>query len=200
LTGAAVVIRSGATEPEKTLQDIVLELQSDRNTKENFRHIFETYYRPVFRVFERNGLSADDCRDLTQDVFVSAYCSIATLREPDRFPSWLFCIARNTYKNEMERRRTKKRFALHESQPGADAMADSSADTLTRVLQREQMERLRTALGELPTQMRRCMHLRIVEDCSYEEIASVMGIAVNTVKAHLHQAKKVLKEKLDAIR
>ena len=38
--------------------------------------------------------------------------------------------------------------------------------------------------------------LRIVEDSSYEEIAAVLGISVNTAKSHLHQAKRLLRQKL----
>jgi RNA polymerase sigma-70 factor (ECF subfamily) len=163
----------------------------------------------VFRVFERNGLGADDARDLTQDVFVAAYRSIGDLRDPAQFPAWLFCIARNTFRNEIERRRARKRFAVHVSRleapesgdaVGPEFVADRNADALEQVIRRERADKLITALESLPTQMRRCMHLRVVEECSYEEIAAVMGIAVNTVKAHLHQAKKILSGKLGPLR
>jgi RNA polymerase sigma factor (sigma-70 family) len=45
--------------------------------------------------------------------------------------------------------------------------------------------------------MRRCIELRILEGRSYREIASAMGISINTVKAHLHQAKELLKDNLN---
>jgi RNA polymerase sigma-70 factor (ECF subfamily) len=49
----------------------------------------------------------------------------------------------------------------------------------------------------LPTQMRRCVQFRAVEDLSYQEIASIMGLSQNTVKAHLYQARKILRDKLE---
>jgi len=58
------------------------------------------------------------------------------------------------------------------------------------------LEKLREALVQLPQQMRRCAQLRVVHDLSYVEIAELMGISVNTVKAHLHQAQKALRAQL----
>jgi RNA polymerase sigma factor (sigma-70 family) len=63
------------------------------------------------------------------------------------------------------------------------------------MLEKEKCEKLRQALHELPGQMRRCVQLR-VEDCPTQDIAAVLRISINTVKAHLHQAKRILREKL----
>jgi len=38
----------------------------------------------------------------------------------------------------------------------------------------------------------------VTSDCTYEEIAAIMGISVNTVKAHLHKARKSLQQKLSS--
>jgi RNA polymerase sigma-70 factor (ECF subfamily) len=65
-------------------------------------------------------------------------------------------------------------------------------------LEKEKLEKLREALVHLPQQMRHCAHLRVVHDLSYAEIAAVMGISVNTVKAHLHQAQKALRTQLSS--
>lgn len=188
------------------MDDLVRDLQEGRNETENFHAIFERYYGSVFRFFERNGLRTEDSRDLTQDVFFAAYRSIKGLREPGQFTAWLFCIARNTLRNEIDRRRTKKRLAL-EVRPNAlgkegylnpETVPDQSqgGDVLGRMMDHERLEMLIAVLGDLPVQMRRCVHLRVVEESSYEEIATIMGISLNTVKAHIHQAKKLLKKKL----
>ena len=46
--------------------------------------------------------------------------------------------------------------------------------------------------------MRRCAQLRVVHDLSYLEIAALLNISVNTVKAHLHQAQKALRSRLSS--
>lgn len=45
--------------------------------------------------------------------------------------------------------------------------------------------------------MRLCVQLRVVKDSSYQEIASIMGLSINTVKAHLFKARESLKDKLN---
>ena len=70
---------------------------------------------------------------------------------------------------------------------------------MERVLQKEKLKKLREALEELPPQMRRCLYLRIVKEQSVQEIATIMGLSVNTVKAHLHQGRRALQAKLAAV-
>ena len=55
---------------------------------------------------------------------------------------------------------------------------------------------LRKAVGEMPAQMRRCVLLRVYQDLKYREIAEVMGIKLDTVKAHLGQARARLEREL----
>jgi RNA polymerase sigma factor (sigma-70 family) len=55
---------------------------------------------------------------------------------------------------------------------------------------------LRAAVAELPEQMRDCLTLRLYHQLSYNEIAVIKKISVETVKAHLFRAKKKLQEKL----
>jgi RNA polymerase sigma-70 factor (ECF subfamily) len=64
------------------------------------------------------------------------------------------------------------------------------------LLEKEKLERLQSALTELPEQMQRCVRLRVAEDRSYQEIADSLGVSINTVKAHLRQARIALRERL----
>jgi RNA polymerase sigma-70 factor (ECF subfamily) len=107
---------------------------------------------------------------------------------------WLFAIAHNVWCSLIESRAAQKRSATVLSLEGAGdnddqlpiaaRLADPGADPLTVALEKEKLEKLREALVHLPQQMRHCAHLRVVHDLSYAEIAAVMGISVNTVKAH----------------
>lgn len=55
------------------------------------------------------------------------------------------------------------------------------------------LESLRAKLDQLPPQMRRCLYLRLYHDLKYREIAALMRISIETVKAHLHQAQNRLR-------
>ena len=51
-------------------------------------------------------------------------------------------------------------------------------------------------MAALPAQMRRCVELRVHQDLRYKEIADLMQVSIDTVKAHLYQARQQLKGKL----
>jgi RNA polymerase sigma-70 factor (ECF subfamily) len=176
--------------------------------EDNFHWLFERHYAQILRFFRRKGLDREDCRDLTQETFVSVFKGVKDLRQEEQFESWLFAIAHNVWCRLIESRSAQKRSAKLLSLEGegesgdrpsiAARVADRGADPLTVALEKEKLEKLREALQHLPKQMRRCAQLRVVHDLSYSEIAGLMSISVNTVKAHLHQAQQELRAQLSA--
>jgi RNA polymerase sigma-70 factor (ECF subfamily) len=194
--------------PERDPVEVIREIKQGRNVEANFRWLFDRHYAQILRFFRRKGFETETCRDLTQDTFVSVYKGLRDLRQEEQFESWLFAIAHNVWCSLIENRTAQKRSATVLSLEGegesddrlpiAARLADQRADPLTVALEKEKLEKLREALVHLPQQMRHCAQLRVVHDLSYAEIAAVMGISVNTVKAHLHQAQKALRTQLSS--
>lgn len=188
--------------------ELIREIKQGLNVEDNFHRLFERHYAQIFRFFRRKGFDPEDCRDLTQETFVSVYRGLNNLRQGEQFESWLFAIAHNVWCSAIESRTALKRSAItlsleagsdsDDQRPLASRIADPSADPLTVALEKEKLEKLHQALERLPTQMRRCAQLRVAQDLSYVEIAALMGISVNTVKAHLHQAQKALRAQLSS--
>lgn len=186
--------------------EVIREIKQGLNVEANFHWLFNRHHAQILRFFRRKGFDPEACRDLTQDTFVSVYKGLKDLRQEEQFESWLFAIAHNVWCSLIESRSAQKRSAMVLSLDGeeesddrlpiASRLADQSADPLTAALEKEKLEKLREALQHLPQQMRRCAQLRVVHDLSYVEIAALMGISVNTVKAHLHQAQKALRTQL----
>jgi RNA polymerase sigma-70 factor (ECF subfamily) len=180
---------------------------SGDEAEQRFRSLFERYYGQVNRFFRRKGMDAEDARDLAQDVFLNVYKSLPGLRQDARFQSWLFAISANVYKNELERRGARKRASVKvplegdsqgdgETPSPASRAVDLRPRPMEALLEKEKLERLRSALTELPEQMQRCVRLRVAEDRSYQEIADSLGVSINTVKAHLRQARIALRNRL----
>ena len=194
--------------PDRDPVEVIREIKRGLNFEANCRWLFERHYAQILRFFRRKGFDTDACRDLTQDTFISVYKGLKDLRQEEQFESWLFAIAHNVWCSLIESRTAQKRSATVLSLDGEDEsddrlpiaarLADQRADPLTEALEREKLEKLREALLHLPQQMRHCAQLRVVHDLSYAEIAALMGISVNTVKAHLHQAQKALRTQLSA--
>jgi RNA polymerase sigma-70 factor (ECF subfamily) len=183
---------------ETPVLDAVRRFQAGGDREAAFRRIFERYQRPVERFFARRGLPPEECRDLTQETFLGIYRGLEGWRPEARFGTWVFKIAATTYLKRNRRRAAAKRAAPEVAQEeigGADALP-SPGTQLDRVLDDERRRALRRAMGELPDQMRRCLALRVEQDLKYREIASVMRLSIDTVKAHLFQARQRLKERL----
>lgn len=192
--------------PDRDPVEVIREIKRGLNVETNFRWLFDRHHAQILRFFRRKGFETEACRDLTQDTFVSVYKGLKDLRQEEQFESWLFAIAHNVFCSLIESRTAQKRSATVLSLEGegesddrlpiAARLADPSADPLTVALEKEKLEKLREALVHLPQQMRHCAQLRVIHDLSYAEIAALMGISVNTVKAHLHQAQKALRTQL----
>lgn len=176
-----------------------------------FRRIFERYNRPLWRFFARRGCSPAECDDLTQETFLRVYTGMDGFRGEARFETWLFRIAINSYRKSLRygaaEMRSAPEVSLDGPEPGTRAEAATAggfspvadpqvAGPLGRVLEDERRRALATAVTALPDQMRRCVLLRIYQDLPYREIAAVMRVSIETVKAHLFQARKRLKNEL----
>lgn len=174
--------------------------QAGEDREDAFRVIFDAYFPAVRRFFARKGLPPQDCLDLTQETFVGIYRGLGRYRREARFETWLFKIATTAFLKKLRAGATGKRrgeeIAADDLALGEPAMA-APGDQLARVLDGEARARLRAAVAELPEQMRQCMTLRVYHDLKYREIAAVMRISIETVKVHLFQARKRLRERLD---
>jgi RNA polymerase sigma-70 factor (ECF subfamily) len=186
-------------QPEKLTEEIVRELKRGQNRKEDFRLLYHRYSGPILRFFEKKGVT--DGEELKDDVFLVVYNNLEGLREEARFEYWLFTIAKNRYKNWLKQQGARRRLEVsltgdEDEAKELDRPAPLTANPEHTLLAREKLEQVWEALQALPDQKRLVVILAWVEERSPKEIASTLAITINTVYAHLHQAQKILKEKL----
>ena len=175
---------------------------------ETFRQLYLLYFRKVYQFFVRRGFAPDESMDLAQETFQRVHKHLASFRRDARFESWLFKIATNLYRNRLRALATLKRHAqevpfdeaaeddLTTARPEGILIRAGEQGPLRDVLCEERVRLLREAMDDLPAQMRRCVLLRVEGDFKYREIADLMQVSVETVKAHLFQARQQLKGRL----
>lgn len=135
-------------------------------------------------------LSADRGRaeELTQDVFVRVWQKLSTFRGDARFSTWLHRVATNVAIEALRAdQRWHLRFDDETEPPGRRSEAG-------RVEARLDLER---AVVTLPPGARTVLVLRDIEGFKYEEVAEITGLALGTVKAQIHRARRLLRERLD---
>ena len=169
-----------------------------------FGLLYDRYYRRLLAFFLKLGYSRDESRDLIQETFFRVYRSIESFKGTARFSSWLLRIARNVSSNEIRSRRAIKRDvpevsleALAETAPGAvegsmNQGLNNPGLVLDHLISEEQASRVRQAIDGLTPRQRECLRLQVEQELSMREIADVLGIAIGTAKATLHQVRSKL--------
>ena len=173
-----------------------------RRDERAFRVFVETYQRPVFNLVYRMLGDAEEARDLSQEVFVSAFRGILRFRGEAKLSTWLFRIATNHCRNRQKYLGRRQ----HGRQESYDELGDRSdrAPLLgerpprpDRELAGQRLERgIQDAIRSLSPDFRELIVLRDVQGLSYEEMTRVTGLAAGTVKSRLHRARLALKNEL----
>ena len=133
----------------------------------------------------------EDALELVQTVFLRAFVRLKTLREPERFRSWLGLVATSQAKNRLRGRREVPTDTLPERQardPGP----------LRAMIEAEERQRLRQALARIPAKNRTVLVLRYQSGLSYQEIAAELDLPPSTVRSRIYEGKQMLRAFLDA--
>jgi RNA polymerase sigma-70 factor (ECF subfamily) len=130
--------------------------------------------------------------------------SIEDFRGDSALATWLYRIAMNHGKNRIKYLARRARDAQRELDERADTQAavaiDSRPARPDQIAEGDQAERhAQQAFAELDEDQRLLLALRDVEDLSYEEIRTMTGLPIGTVKSKLHRARSALHERFLAL-
>jgi RNA polymerase sigma-70 factor (ECF subfamily) len=128
--------------------------------------------------------------DLVQEAFINAARHIGSLRDDEKFGSWLFNIAHQKCV-QFWRRRHPEEIPL-DAQDEEFAGLDIGPQEL--LIRKEQEEEFMKILNQLTLPHRSVILLHFVEDFSLDEIASITGTQLGTVKSRMHYARKAFKK------
>lgn len=158
--------------------------------------LFRRYQLPLYAYVFELIRSEQTALDVVQETFISATRNLASLRNDDRFGSWLFSIA---HRKCVDRWRKSGREEPLEPE-AADALPAGDGDPSELLIRREQETEFMNLLNQLPLPQRSVLLLHFIEDFPLEEIAGITATPLGTVKSRLHYAKrtlgKMLKEKV----
>ena len=141
----------------------------------------QSIVRKVARAFTR---STEDCEDLTQEILLRVWASRESFRSQSKVSTWIYRIALNralTWKRDSNLRPNSVPIEMDVASRSVELGCDGD-DLVERLYEAIQ------ALGEVD----RALILLALDDCTYQEIADVMGMTVNHVGVRLNRAKKQL--------
>jgi RNA polymerase sigma-70 factor, ECF subfamily len=156
-----------------------------------FALLVERYDRAVYHLAYRTLHDVEEARDVAQEAFFKAYRSLRTFKPGSKFSTWIFAI---TYHACCDRLNRRKRYSSDE----LPERADPGPGPESQAIALDQARRLRAAIEQLPEKYRTVITLYHLQGKQYDEIATVLGIPMGTVKTHLFRAKEQLRKLLGA--
>jgi RNA polymerase sigma-70 factor, ECF subfamily len=166
-----------------------------------FGELMKGEYERVFRVVNAMLLNEHDAREVCQDVWLTVWKQLPTFRGESKFSTWLHAIATRRALDHLRRRkRWFSRFIPIFSSENSDAVAPVEATQTSTprhdLEQGESVAELRRLIDSLPPKLRAVLALREVNGLSYEEIAQTLNCRTGTVMSRLHNARRLLVQKL----
>ena len=171
-------------------------LTGDRNA---FRVLVERHYTAVFRLCRSILRNPEDAEDATQEVFVRVHQNIGQFAGRGVFGAWLRRLTVNHCLNRTQSAAAKASSRSCSLDLLAETLPALDSDPEERLLRAENRARIKRELDQLPPSQRAALGLRLVEGLSYEEIADLMGVPVNSVRSWLHRGRARLREALEEV-
>jgi RNA polymerase sigma-70 factor, ECF subfamily len=155
--------------------------------------LFRRYQLPLYTYVFELVHNEQTSLDVVQETFINAARHIGSLRDDEKFGSWLFGIA---HQKCIQRWRAASRDTaiVQELEAAPFELGEGPDDLLIR---REQEAEFMKLLDKLPPLQRSVLLLHFLEEFSLEEIAGITETNTGTVKSRLHYAKKALRNLLE---
>jgi len=147
---------------------------------EAFNILVRQWEKPIYNFILRMIGDRDEAMDLCQDCFMKAYRELRTLKDRDRFSSWLYRIAHNTCLSRIRKDQGK-------------IWVELDADTGSNHVPVENRLAVEKALRQLPEDQREAVILKVFQGLKFEEIAAIQGAPVSTVKSRLYMGFEKLR-------
>jgi RNA polymerase sigma-70 factor, ECF subfamily len=155
----------------------------------DFESLVAQYYEPLYRfAFSLTRVEADAC-DLTQQTFYVWATKGHQLRDTTKVKTWLYTTLHRAFLDGRRRQTRFKHYELDDVATELPALAPARVDQLDSAQVLE-------ALARVDEVYQAPVALFYLEDCSYNEIAEVLGVPLGTVKSRLARGLRQLRSLL----
>ena len=157
--------------------------------------LVERYQNFVFTITLRYVKTREDAEEVSQDVFIKAYRSLADFKGNSKFSTWLYTITTTTCITFLR----KKKLEIHSlDNEKVFAAADHIDGGLSanQIEQKSKVAMVNEAIQLLSPDDAEVVTLFYKGEQTLEEIAQILGIEPNNVKVRLHRARTRLKERM----
>ena len=168
-------------------------LKGDHNA---YALLVERYKSYVFTLTFRFTKNREDAEEVSQDIFVKAYRSLADFKGTAKFSTWLYTIVNTTCITFLRKRRLDVK-SLDDERTFEVADSQDSGFRANLVEQKSRLIMVNRAIAMLNPDDAEIITLFYKNEQSLEEISQILGVEVNAAKVRLHRARTRLKDKME---
>jgi len=175
--------------PESPRDETLLVRRAQAGDVTAFEALYRAHVGRIHALCLRMTGERATAEDLTQEAFIRAWQRLDSFRGDSAFYSWLYRLAVNVVLGDFRvKKRMTERVANSEDVSDLPLAATDRPAGLRMDIEQ--------AIAALPPGAREIFVLHDVEGYKHEEIAEMTGLATGTSKAHLHRARRLLRERL----
>lgn len=161
-----------------------------------YAELMQRYKDSIYFMALKMVNNKDDAMDLTVETFGKAFENLDKYKPDFAFSTWLFRIATNNCIDFIRKKRINI-VSLHSltDDDGEERQFEMRSETLNpeeTSIRKQENEKLKNIVDQLPLRYRKLIILRYFEEQSYEEIAQQLDLPLGTVKAQLYRARDLL--------
>lgn len=171
--------------------------KAQQGNRAAFQELVRLYQDDIYKMMFYRTYSQMDAEDLTQEVFIQAFRRIKTLKNNERFRSWLFSISINRCRDLKRKRRLLNFFGMgawYDQDNLADMDTSTNDQVLDTIQQEKFWEQVKKLLHELSDSEREVFTMRFMDQLKIGEIANVLDKNESTVKTHLYRGLQKMKK------
>ncbi len=185
---------------EWTDEELIFEFQQN-DTIRAFEILVQRYKNPLMNFVFRFLGDYETCCDVVQETMIKVYRNKHSYKSIARFSTWIYTIAGNLAKTELQKRARKKSFSINSYGEDEETfeIPDETyrPDVITDSGIKEKI--IQNALLKIPEVYREMVILRDIQEMTYEEIAEITGVEIGTVKSRINRGRAKLQELLKHI-
>jgi RNA polymerase sigma factor (sigma-70 family) len=176
-------------EQQEFASDLTIARRAVTGDSETFLNLYRQNLPRIYAVCLRIVANREQAEEVTQQALIRTWQTLGSYRGESPLSAWIHRIAANAALDYLRaRNRLAKRVEFTDNLEVFEKPDLSSP--------RENQMDMEQAIAALPPQARAVVVLHDIEGYSHNEISSMLGIAAGTSKAHLHAARRLLKEGL----
>ncbi len=144
-------------------------------------------------------LNATDTEDICQESYRKAFLSIGSFNPKYPFKVWLFSIAKNTALDHLRRKSILNTVNYEDAEEEvATSNPETEASPEDTMINEQSYTHFLETIESLPPLYREPARLRLLNSLSYEEISTILGIPLNTIKTRIRRAKVLIEDILQS--